>query len=280
MVLKRNVSEMEQHPILSIKDVSYRYDLRNEDYALSQISLDVKRGEWLTVLGENGSGKSTLARLIVGLAEPEFGSIQFNGQTMTAETKSTYWEKVGIVFQNPDNQLIGTTVQDDVAFSLENLDMSYEEMKQRVSDALKQVGMYESREKDPSQLSGGQKQRVAIAGVLALEPELMIFDEAFIMLDPKSRNNLLSELKEIQKENGLTIISITHDHNEADLADRLLLLAGGKIIDQGDPRTVFTRNRYVQPPFAEQFRRKLVQRGISVPDDYMSNDELVEWLCK
>lgn len=270
----------QQHPLLSIKNVSFRYDLRHEDYALSDVSLVVSKGEWLTVLGGNGSGKSTLARLIVGLAEPQFGSIQFNGQIVTAETKSTYWEKVGIVFQNPDNQFIGTTVQDDVAFSLENLNMSYDEMRQRVSDALKQVGMYELREKDPSQLSGGQKQRVAIAGVLALEPELMIFDEAFIMLDPKSRSSLLSELKTIQKENGLTIISITHDHNEATLADRLLLLADGKVIDQGDPRTTFDRNRRVQPPFAEQFRRELERRGISVPSDYMSNDELVEWLCK
>src|SRR5690625_2230312 len=150
-------------------------------------------------------------------------------------------------------------------------------MEKRVSSALKQVDMYELREKDPSQLSGGQKQRVAIAGVLALEPELMIFDEAFIMLDPRSRTSLLKELKSIQKKLGLTIISITHDHNETIFADRLLLLASGQIIDQGDPRTVFTRNRYVQPPFAEQFRRELVQRGISVPDDYMSNDELVEW---
>lgn len=280
MVLKRNVSEMEQRPILSIKDVSYRYDLRNEDYALSQISLDVKRGEWLTVLGENGSGKSTLARLIVGLVEPECGTITFNEQTVTQANKLAFWEKIGIVFQNPDNQFIGTTVQDDVAFSLENLNLSYHEMKQRVTNVLNQVGMYELREKDPSQLSGGQKQRVAIAGVLALEPELMIFDEAFIMLDPRSRTSLLKELKSIQKKLGLTIISITHDHNETIFADRLLLLASGQIIDQGDPRTVFTRNRYVQPPFAEQFRRELVQRGISVPDDYMSNDELVEWLCK
>lgn len=126
----------QQHPLLSIKNVSFRYDLRHEDYALSDVSLVVSKGEWLTVLGENGSGKSTLARLIVGLAEPQFGSIQFNGQIVTAETKSTYWEKVGIVFQNPDNQFIGTTVQDDVAFSLENLNMSYDEMRQRVSDAL------------------------------------------------------------------------------------------------------------------------------------------------
>lgn len=270
----------QQHPILTIKNVSFRYDLRHEDYALSDVSLVVSKGEWLTILGENGSGKSTLARLIVGLAEPEFGSIQFNGQTMTAETKSTYWEKVGIVFQNPDNQFIGTTVQDDVAFSLENLNMNYDEMKQRVSNALKQVGMYELREKDPYQLSGGQKQRVAIAGVLALEPELMIFDEAFIMLDPKSRRRLLSELKAIQKEIGLTIISITHEPNEADLADRLLLLTAGKVIDQGDPRTVFDRNRQIQPPFAEQFRRELESRELSVSSDYMSDEELVEWLCK
>lgn len=271
---------MDQSPILAFQDVSYRYDLRSEDYALSSASFTVKRGEWLTLLGENGSGKSTVARLIVGLAEPESGSIQFNQQIVNQQNKFTLWEKIGVVFQNPDNQFIGTTVQDDVAFSLENLNLSYAEMEKRVSIALKQVGMYDLREKDPSQLSGGQKQRVAIAGILALEPDMMIFDEAFIMLDPKSRKTILNQLKSLQKELGLTIISITHDHNEAVLADRLLVLEKGKIIDQGNVRAVLDRNRQIQPPFSEQFRRKLKERGIGAPDDYMSQAELVEWLCK
>lgn len=271
---------MDQSPIISFQNVSYRYDLRSSNYALSNASFTVGRGEWLTLLGENGSGKSTVARLIVGLSEPELGSIEFNQNVINQQSKSTLWKKIGIVFQNPDNQFIGTTVQDDVAFSLENLNLSYPEMEKRVSSALKQVDMYELREKDPSQLSGGQKQRVAIAGILALEPELMIFDEAFIMLDPKSRKELLNQLKVIQKELGLTIITITHDHNEAVLADRLLVLEDGEVIDQGDARSVFSRNSQIQPPFAEQFRRKLKDRGLSVPDHYMLKDELVEWLCK
>ncbi|WP_440897266.1 energy-coupling factor transporter ATPase [Amphibacillus sp. Q70] len=271
---------MEQVPILSLKDVSYRYDMRSQRYALSNASFDVMRGQWLAILGDNGSGKSTLARLIVGLATQESGSIQFNQEVINEQNKSKLREKVGIVFQNPDNQFIGTTVQDDVAFALENLNMSYSDMKQRVFDALKQVDMYELRDKDPSQLSGGQKQRVAIAGILALEPELMIFDEAFIMLDPKSRRELLNTLKSIQRKYHLTIISITHDHNEAVLADRMVFLNEGRVVDQGNVQAMFDRNRDIQPPFAEQFRRELEQRGIPVPNHYMSDDELVAWLCE
>lgn len=269
-----------QEKIVTFEKVSYRYDLRSEQYALSDVTFSVKRGEWLTVLGANGSGKSTLARLMVGLANPESGSILVDGQSFDQSSRSNLLGKIGIVFQNPDNQFIGTTVQDDVAFSLENLNLPYEEMKIRVEKALKLVGMYELREKDPSQLSGGQKQRVAIAGVLALEPEIMIFDEAFIMLDPKSRKQLLYDLKLIQQQYRLTVISITHDHFETTLADRLLVLSEGKIKDQGDLRDVFMRNKGITPPFSEQFRRKLKQRGIQVPDRYMTNDELVEWLCK
>ncbi|NMA90765.1 MAG: energy-coupling factor transporter ATPase [Amphibacillus sp.] len=269
-----------QEKIVTFEKVSYRYDLRSEQYALSDVTFSVKRGEWLTVLGANGSGKSTLARLMVGLANPESGSILVDGQSFDQSSKSNLFGKIGIVFQNPDNQFIGTTVQDDVAFSLENLNLPYEEMKIRVEKALKLVGMYELREKDPSQLSGGQKQRVAIAGVLALEPEIMIFDEAFIMLDPKSRKQLLYDLKLIQQQYRLTVISITHDQFETTLADRLLVLSEGKIRDQGDLRDVFMHNKEITPPFSEQFRRKLEQRGIQVPDRYMTNDELVEWLCK
>lgn len=267
---------MKHATILKVKDVSYRYDLRTKQYALSDVSFDVERGKWLTILGANGSGKSTLARLIVGLAEPESGTIQFNEKS----NQQLFQKKIGIVFQNPDNQFIGTTVQDDVAFGLENLNMEYSEMKRRVFNALKQVDMFELREKDPSRLSGGQKQRVAIAGILALEPELMIFDEAFIMLDPKSRDELLKIIKKIQQKYNLTIMSITHDPNEAVLADRVLLLKEGRMTDQGDVRSIFNRNKELAPPFAEQFRRDLAQRGIEIPNEYMSERELVAWLCK
>lgn len=271
---------MKQTPLLSVKEVSYRYDLRSEPFALSNVSLEVKQGEWLAILGDNGSGKSTLAKLMVGLVEPESGSIQLNEQTIDQQNKSLLHKRVGIVFQNPDNQFIGTTVQDDVAFGLENLNMSYDKMEKRVFEALKQVDMYHLREKDPSQLSGGQKQRVAIAGALALKPDLVIFDEAFIMLDPKGRRELLAHLKSIQDETQIAIISITHDPNEAILADQLLVLDEGKVVSQGDVWSVFSENKHLHPPFAEQFRRELKQKGIAVPDVYMSNDELVAWLCK
>lgn len=271
---------MEQYPILSVDNIFYRYDLRDEKYVLSDTSFDVMHGQWLAIVGDNGSGKSTLARLIVGLASPESGSIQFNQEEVNEQNKQRLREKIGIVFQNPDNQFIGTTVQDDVAFGLENLNIQYPEMKQRVFTALKQVGMYELRDKDPSQLSGGQKQRVAIASVLALKPELVIFDEAFIMLDPKSRRELLKLLKSLQKQNHLTIISITHDYNETVLADQVMVLNDGRVVDQGSVRAVYDRNKDLEPPFAEQFRRELMRKGVSIPDHYMSNDELVAWLCK
>lgn len=270
---------MGQTPIISIKNVSYRYDLRSEAYALENVSIDINRGEWLSVLGDNGSGKSTLARLIVGLATPEVGSIQINGEEINEQEKSKLLRNVGIVFQNPDNQFIGTTVQDDVAFGLENLNMDYIEMKELVFTSLKKVGMYDLKDKDPSQLSGGQKQRVAIAGVLALEPKLMIFDEAFIMLDPKSRRELLTILKSIQKEENLTIVSITHDANEVELADQVLILKDGQVADYGDVQNVFDRNKGIQPPFAEQFRRELDRRGVPVSGGYMSYQDLVAWLC-
>lgn len=169
------------------------------------------------------------------------------------------------MFQNPDNQFIGTTVQDDVAFSLENLNLPYEEMKIRVEKALKLVGMYELREKDPSQLSGGQKQRVAIAGVLALEPEIMIFDEAFIMLDPKSRKQLLYDLKLIQQQYRLTVISITHDQFETTLADRLLVLSEGKIRDQGDLRDVFMHNKEITLHFLNNSVENWSNEGFKCP---------------
>ncbi|MBM7543192.1 energy-coupling factor transporter ATPase [Amphibacillus cookii] len=271
---------MNGSPILSVKDLSFRYDIRTDNYALSAVSFIVKRGDWLAVIGDNGSGKSTLARLIVGLVEPEQGSIFINNCILNEQSKWDLRKKVGIVFQNPDNQFIGTTVQDDVAFGLENLNLDYHEMEMRVFQALKLVDMYQYRDKDPSQLSGGQKQRVAIAGVLALQPDLMIFDEAFVMLDPKSRRELLNVLKNIQKKINLTILSITHDREEAAVADQLLVLKAGELIEQGTPQEVFQKNPDIEPPFAEQLRQELKRKGIEVPDGYMTEDELVAWICR
>ena len=271
---------MSRSPIISVENVYFRYDQRNQEFDLNNLSFELISGQWLTIIGNNGSGKSTLARLIVGLEKPESGSITIDQEEITEDNQSRLRKKVGIVFQNPDNQFIGTTVQDDVAFALENLNMPYDEMKRRVFDALKQVDMYELREMDPSQLSGGQKQRVAIAGMLALKPDLIIFDESFIMLDPRSRRDILGLIKSIQMRLGLTIITITHDSNEVIYADEILVLADGQVLDQGDARSVFQRNQQIDPPFAEAFRREIKKRGLTVPNRYMSEEELVAMLCK
>jgi len=223
-------------PIIEVENLTFRYDKRLKAETLSDVSFTIEKGEWVAIVGQNGSGKSTLAQLLVGLLDPQSGHISIAGQVMNDESKWEIRRHIGMVFQNPDNQFIGTTVQDDVAFSLENLNMPYDEMKSRIDQALEMVGLYELRLHDPSRLSGGQKQRVAIAGVLALNPDVLILDEAFVMLDPKSRRELLETLQQLKKEKELTIISITHDMNEAASADRLLMMRTGQIVNSGPPQ--------------------------------------------
>lgn len=271
---------MKETPIVEVNDLVFRYDLRKADHTLSAVSFSVMAGEWIAVVGDNGSGKSTLARLLVGLLEPEQGTIKLDGRLLDEQSKWQLREQIGIVFQNPDNQFIGTTVQDDVAFGLENLNMPYPEMEERVGRALELVKMTAFRLSDPSQLSGGQKQRVAIAGILALRPKLILLDEAFVMLDPQSRRGLFSILQTLRREEGITIISITHDRNEAAIADRILVFDQGKLIQTDTPSNVFSRQNRLVPPFAEQLRRSLLAQGRKVPDAYMTKDEVVNWLCK
>ena len=183
-----------QTPMIEVEHLTFRYDQRVETETLSDVSLTIEKGEWVSIVGNNGSGKSTLARVLVGLLTPESGQVLIAGQELNDESKWDIRSKMGMVFQNPDNQFIGTSVQDDVAFSLENLNMSHDEMKSRVDKPLKWLD-YPLRFHDPSRLSGGQKQRVAIAGVLALNPDVLVLDEAFVMLDPRSRRELLELLQ-------------------------------------------------------------------------------------
>lgn len=271
---------MEVPTILEVSDLSFRYDLRVKENTLSAVSFSVKQGEWIAVVGDNGSGKSTLARLLMGLLEAEQGTITVAGLDLNELSKWDIRKQAGLVFQNPENQFIGTSVQDDVAFGLENLNMAYHEMKMRVEEALKLVGMENYRLHDPSQLSGGQKQRVAIAGILALKPKLIILDEAFVMLDPQSRRGLFATLQELKQKEAISIISITHDRNEAALADRILVMDNGTIIQEGTPREVFMMNKQLEAPFAEQLRRNLKASDRDIPETYMTEDELVKWLCK
>lgn len=212
--------------IILVEDVTFSY---NEDkQGLNDISFSVEKGEWIAILGHNGSGKSTLAKTLVGLLEPQKGRILIEDTPLSEETAFELRKKVGIVFQNPDNQFVGVTVKDDIAFGLENLCVEREEMLRRIDFYSDKVDMKKYLNKQPSNLSGGQKQRVAIAGILAMRPDILIFDEATSMLDPYTKNDIVDYIKLLSKE-GFTVIMITHDVNEAILADKIMIMNKGKI---------------------------------------------------
>jgi energy-coupling factor transport system ATP-binding protein len=211
---------------LDIEHLHFQYSSKR--MVLKDINLSINKGEWIAILGHNGSGKSTLAKLIVGLLSPKEGSIIIEGQKLSDETVYDIRKKIGIVFQNPDNQFVGVTVRDDIAFGMENLQIPATEMLEKIDFYAQKVGMEQFLDKEPSQLSGGQKQRIAIAGILAMQTDIIIFDEATSMLDPGSRAELMEYIKELHRE-GLTIIMITHDIEEALFADRMIILKSGEI---------------------------------------------------
>ena len=268
--------------IIEVKNLSYRYDHKSEDYILKDVSFHVKQGEWLSIVGHNGSGKSTTVRLIDGLLEAESGDIIISGDKLTADN---VWEKrrqIGMVFQNPDNQFVGATVEDDVAFGLENQGMDYPMMVKRVHEALELVGMQNFKEREPARLSGGQKQRVAIAGVVALQPDIIILDEATSMLDPEGRLELIRTVKDIKDKNQLTVISITHDLDEISLSDRVLVMKNGQVESTAIPRELFSRpdleDLGLDQPFVNQVKAAMIQTGLSLPETYLTEKELQEQL--
>ena len=268
--------------IIEVKNLSYRYDHKSEDYILKDVSFHVKQGEWLSIVGHNGSGKSTTVRLIDGLLEAESGDIIISGDKLTSDN---VWEKrrqIGMVFQNPDNQFVGATVEDDVAFGLENQGMDYPMMVKRVHEALELVGMQDFKEREPARLSGGQKQRVAIAGVVALQPDIIILDEATSMLDPEGRLELIRTVKEIKDKNHLTVISITHDLDEISLSDRVLVMKNGQVESTATPRELFSRpdleDLGLDQPFVNQVKAAMIQTGLSLPETYLTEKELQEQL--
>lgn len=278
--LKIHLNNMEN--IIEVKNLSYRYDHKSEDYILKDVSFHVKQGEWLSIVGHNGSGKSTTVRLIDGLLEAESGDIIISGDKLTADN---VWEKrrqVGMVFQNPDNQFVGATVEDDVAFGLENQGMDYPMMVKRVHEALELVGMQNFKEREPARLSGGQKQRVAIAGVVALQPDIIILDEATSMLDPEGRLELIRTVKKIKDKNHLTVISITHDLDEISLSDRVLLMKNGQVESTATPRELFSRpdleDLGLDQPFVNQVKAAMIQTGLTLPETYLTEKELQEQL--
>ncbi|XMB71760.1 energy-coupling factor transporter ATPase [Mycoplasmatota bacterium WC30] len=212
--------------IISVKNVSFSYNEKKE--SLKNVNIEINKGEWISILGHNGSGKSTLAKTLVGLLEPQEGEIYIDSVKLTEKSAYDVRKHIGIVFQNPDNQFVGVTVRDDIAFGMENLCVPREEMLEKINFYAEKVDMLQYLDKQPSNLSGGQKQRVAIAGILAMHSDILIFDEATSMLDPYTRNDLIAYIKTLNKE-GLTIIMITHDVNEALLADRILILNQGEV---------------------------------------------------
>ena len=268
--------------IIDVKDLSFRYKESQEYYNLKDITFHVKRGEWLSIVGHNGSGKSTTVRLIDGLLEAESGEIVIDGQRLTDENVWNIRRQIGMVFQNPDNQFVGATVEDDVAFGLENQGLSRQEMKKRVEEALYLVGMLDFKKREPARLSGGQKQRVAIAGVVALRPAILILDEATSMLDPEGRKELIETVQGIRKDYDMTVISITHDLEEVAMSDRVLVMKKGSIESTSSPRELFSRNDLDQigldDPFANQLKHSLSQNGYDLPENYLTESELEDKL--
>ena len=268
--------------VIDVKNLSFRYKESQEYYDVKDITFHVKRGEWLSIVGHNGSGKSTTVRLIDGLLEAESGEIVIDGQRLTEENVWNIRRQIGMVFQNPDNQFVGATVEDDVAFGLENQGLSRQEMKKRVEEALDLVGMLDFKKREPARLSGGQKQRVAIAGVVALRPAILILDEATSMLDPEGRRELIDTVKGIRKDYDMTVISITHDLEEVAMSDCVLVMKKGEIESTSSPRELFSRNDLDQigldDPFANQLKHSLSQNGYDLPENYLTESELEDKL--
>ena len=268
--------------IIEVQHLKYKYDNHVDDYILKDVTFHVKQGEWLSIVGHNGSGKSTMIRLIDGLLEAESGEIIIDGDKLTLEN---VWEKrrhIGMVFQNPDNQFVGATVEDDVAFGLENQGMDYQTMFDRVQEALDIVGMQDFKEREPARLSGGQKQRVAIAGVVALRPDIIILDEATSMLDPEGRLELIQTVKKIKDRHGMTVISITHDLDEVALSDRVLVMKEGQVESTSTPSELFSRvdleDLGLDEPFTNQVKATLLDSDFQLPERYLTEKELQDYL--
>ncbi|MDG3116694.1 energy-coupling factor transporter ATPase [Streptococcus suis] len=268
--------------IIEVKNLKYKYNQEDEQYTLNDVSFHVKQGEWLSIIGHNGSGKSTTVRLIDGLLEAESGDIYIDGDALTIDN---VWDKrrlIGMVFQNPDNQFVGATVEDDVAFGLENQGIPLEEMRSRVDEALELVGMTDFKTREPARLSGGQKQRVAIAGVVALRPKIIILDEATSMLDPEGRLDLIKIVREIKERHGMTVISITHDLDEVALSDRVIVMKNGQVESISTPNELFMREDLVDldldRPFTTELASSLRQTELDLPLRYFTEEELEETL--
>ncbi len=268
-----------------IKDLSFRYRAKG-DYVLNNLNLAVEEGEFVAVIGHNGSGKSTLAKLMNGLLQPTQGEVCV-GDYRTGDKQCLFEirKRVGVVFQNPDNQLVASIVEDDVAFGAENIGLPREEIGERIEFALSAVGMEEYRHSTPARMSGGQKQRIAIAGVLAVRPEVLVLDESTAMLDPRGRREVMEVVERLNRENGMSVVLITHYMDEVAKADRVIVLSDGRIAMTGSPREVFSRGEELKTyglslPVPAQIAQKLREKGVPANGAALTAEELSEELCE
>jgi energy-coupling factor transport system ATP-binding protein len=267
---------------LSVEKLFFKYP-NQPNHAVRNVTFQIKKGEWVAIVGHNGSGKSTIAKLLIGLLKPESGVIQIFDTILDEETIWDIRKRVGMVFQNPDNQFVGTTVQDDVAFGLENNGIPREQMVERVKEAIQQVQMEEFLRKEPHHLSGGQKQRVAIAGIIALQPDIIILDEATSMLDPKGRREVLDTVYGLKNKQNITIISITHDLEEVVKADKVIVMNKGEIMAEGTPEQIFSLGEKLEKigldlPFAIKLSNELKNAGFPLHSSYVTLEKLVNEL--
>ncbi|MEH7386640.1 energy-coupling factor ABC transporter ATP-binding protein [Bacillus sp. JJ1521] len=268
--------------LLIVDQISYKYQ-ENTSFAVENLSFSVQKGEWLAIVGHNGSGKSTLARILNGLLLPQTGTVTIEGVQLNEESIWDIRRKIGMVFQNPDNQFVGTTVKDDIAFGMENNGLPRETMVSRIERVIDMVKMREFLEHEPHQLSGGQKQRVAIAGVLAVQPDLIILDEATSMLDPIGRTEVLETIREIKNESQITVMSITHDLEEAARADRIIVMNQGRLFAEGKPEEIFALDDKLVEigldlPFSVKVSKKLRASGVPLSKNHITEESLVNEL--
>ena len=268
--------------IIEVKHLSFGYD--EDILTIDDISFQIQKGSYTTILGHNGSGKSTIAKLLMGLLEKKSGDIIVGGISLSEETLSQVRNQMGIVFQNPDNQFIGSTVRDDIAFGLENNCVDPALMDDIINEYAKKVNMYEFLDHEPTKLSGGQKQRVAIAGILAMSPSIIILDEATSMLDPRGKNEINALVHQLNKDKNMTIVSITHDIEEAALSDYVILLSDGHVVDEGKTEDVLMIKDEIERlsldiPFAYKVSEGLQKLGISITNQ-IDREKLVKELCQ
>lgn len=270
--------------IIDVRNISFKYDDANKN-AINDLSFSIDEGEWVSIIGKNGSGKTTLINLLDGLIKSNNGDIIVDNLKIDNKNLGDVRDKIGIVFQNPENQFVASTVKEDVAFGLENRQYNISKMHKIVDNSLKEVDMLKYKDSNPSKLSGGQQQRVALAGVIAILPKIIILDESTSMLDPKAKKVIINLINKLRIKNKLTVLSITHDMNEIQYSDRVLLLKDGNLIKNISPLKLFNElddveNYGLEIPFSEKLRLQLKKNGFNIENNYINDEEIVKWITQ